>query len=117
MPLKRRTGLFWHQQSIECEDVPKPFLNELDTIQCHHCSVTVVLNPERKRERALCHACDRYICDPCSYARTHGQPCVPREQRALLALKYQNLQLPFMDAGPKGELLFPVELLDKEKIF
>jgi hypothetical protein len=115
--MKRRVGYFWHQQSIQCEDVPKTFLHEADTMQCAHCRVTVVLNPERTRERALCHGCDRYLCDPCGFARSQGQRCVPAEQRALLALKYNDLALPFMDRGPMGELLFPEELLDKEKVF
>lgn len=114
---KRRTGYLWHTQSIECPEVPKTFTHEYDTIQCHHCSVTVVLNPERKRERGWCSSCDRYICDPCNLARSLGQVCVPQPQRIELALKYQHLGLPFLDRGPEGELLFPVELLDKDKVY
>jgi hypothetical protein len=122
MPLKTREGYFWHSQTIECAEIPKTFLFETGTYQCAHCSVTVLKNLERGvenggRERAWCALCDRYICDPCGYARSQGQPCVPKEQRALLAIKHADLGLPFMDRGPMGELLFPLELLDKDKIF
>ena len=45
-------------------------LFEAATMCCAHCSGLVVLNPERKRARALCHSCDKYICDVCKAAST-----------------------------------------------
>jgi hypothetical protein len=42
-------------------------------ITCSHCQRTVVLNPQRSRERGYCRKCDHYICD--SPACNAG--CVP----------------------------------------
>ena len=36
---------------------------ESATITCSHCHRTVVLNPQRDRERGYCPKCDHYICD------------------------------------------------------
>jgi hypothetical protein len=36
---------------------------ESATITCSHCQKTVVLNPQRTRERGWCTKCDHYICD------------------------------------------------------
>jgi hypothetical protein len=33
---------------------------------CSHCQFTVVINPQRSRERAWCGKCDRYVCDECA---------------------------------------------------
>src|SRR5579872_5282260 len=41
---------------------------EASTVQCNHCGCSVVLNPLRKRERAHCWKCSRYICDVCNAA-------------------------------------------------
>lgn len=33
---------------------------------CPHCTKGVIMNPDRKRERAVCHGCEgRYLCDQC----------------------------------------------------
>lgn len=40
-------------------------LFEAPTYTCSHCQAIVVLNPDRKRERAYCVKCDRNICDAC----------------------------------------------------
>jgi hypothetical protein len=42
---------------------------EAPTLGCPHCGWVVVLNPDRKRERAHCYICDRYICDGCDAIR------------------------------------------------
>ena len=38
---------------------------EAPTCTCSHCCRVVVLNPLRRRDRAYCSKCDRYICDGC----------------------------------------------------
>lgn len=38
---------------------------EMATFTCSHCKGVVVINPERKRERAYCIKCDKFICDHC----------------------------------------------------
>ena len=40
-------------------------LFEAPTSTCSHCQAIVVLNPDRKRERAYCAKCGRYLCDNC----------------------------------------------------
>jgi hypothetical protein len=40
-------------------------LQEVATITCSHCSVVMIKNPLRERERAYCPKCDHYICDNC----------------------------------------------------
>ena len=39
------------------------------TIGCPHCGSCVMLNPLRKRPRAVCYKCSRYICDICDAVR------------------------------------------------
>jgi hypothetical protein len=39
------------------------------TLGCAHCGSAVVLNPMRKRERAHCYQCNKYICDICDAVR------------------------------------------------
>ena len=39
---------------------------EAPTLGCAHCATVVVMNPNRKRARAYCAKCDRYICDNCA---------------------------------------------------
>lgn len=51
---------------------------ERDIKQCSHCQRTVVLNPARVRDRAVCLKCFEYICDGCEAARVaSGGACVP----------------------------------------
>lgn len=42
---------------------------ELPTLTCSHCSVIMVVNPLRTRERGYCRKCDHYICDACNAER------------------------------------------------
>lgn len=44
-------------------------LYEAATAWCVHCGSTYLKNPGRIRDRAHCHLCDMYICDPCDAAR------------------------------------------------
>jgi DNA-directed RNA polymerase subunit RPC12/RpoP len=48
-------------------------LFESSTYTCTHCNAVVVMNLDRKRERAKCHACRHQICDNCAavYSKTH----------------------------------------------
>jgi hypothetical protein len=50
-------------------------LFEAPTYTCSHCQRVVVLNPNRRRERAYCRKCDHYICDDCGahQAATGGE--------------------------------------------
>lgn len=42
---------------------------EAPTKMCNHCGTIVIINPDRKRERAHCFACNMYICDNCEIER------------------------------------------------
>ncbi|HYT45877.1 MAG TPA: hypothetical protein VEP90_26355 [Methylomirabilota bacterium] len=42
---------------------------EAPTRTCNHCGTIVIINPDRKRDRATCFQCMRYICDECELAR------------------------------------------------
>lgn len=46
-------------------------------ITCSHCQATVILNPDRSRERTWCYKCDHYICDGCAALAKAGASCVP----------------------------------------
>lgn len=41
-------------------------LFETATMRCAHCTVSVIKNPDRTRERARCSKCHAYICDGCA---------------------------------------------------
>ena len=54
----------------ERHDLPVPLVGEgrqmtAPVLGCPHCGSAVMLNPMRKRPRALCYKCSRYICDIC----------------------------------------------------
>ena len=50
-------------------------LFEAATYTCTHCQSVVVMNPERKRDRAYCRGCDHSICDNCGAAKAAGAKC------------------------------------------
>lgn len=50
-------------------------------ITCSHCQDTVVLNPNRTRERGWCQKCDAYLCDPCEFVRSRTFACQSVERR------------------------------------
>jgi hypothetical protein len=140
-PMKRREGLLtiWQDFDIEPDQVPEggwkgapewekratefegavpAFKVEKPMFTCAHCSTMVVKNPDRARPHDTCKRCDKYLCRACDYGdKELGVECVPREKRAELAQKYPELGLPFMDSGPRGEKLFPSELLDEKRLF
>lgn len=53
---------------------------EAPTYTCTHCCRVVVLNPMRRRPRAWCPHCDRYICDDCGAVMAHTGVCRPFKQ-------------------------------------
>jgi len=53
---------------------------ERDVQQCSHCQRTIVLNPGRVRDRAVCFKCHHYICDDCEAIRVKSGACVPMKQ-------------------------------------
>lgn len=53
---------------------------EAPTYTCKHCQRIVVMNPDRKRERAYCRGCDHLICDPCGAERARTLQCRTFEQ-------------------------------------
>jgi len=55
-------------------------LFEADTRMCGHCSVPVVLNPYRTRERGFCPKCNSYLCDPCHIGYHLNGVCKPFAQ-------------------------------------
>ena len=113
---KRRTGWMYSIQE-EREGIPASMM-EWDTIQCGHCSTTVILNPDRTRPRAWCAKADHYICDTCNVALVATGICLPLEMRIDMTLHHSGLEIPFLDGvGPTGEVLIPQYLLDKEKVF
>lgn len=44
-------------------------LFEAPTRTCNHCGTIVIINPDRKRDRAKCMQCMMYICDNCDTER------------------------------------------------
>lgn len=54
---------------------------EAETYTCTHCSVVVVMNPARKRERHKCKGCNHHICDPCAADMAAGVGCKTMAQK------------------------------------
>jgi hypothetical protein len=50
-------------------------LFEAPTFTCSHCQRVVVMNPDRKRERAYCRGCDHLLCDDCGAIRAKTGVC------------------------------------------
>jgi hypothetical protein len=76
------------------------------TIGCLHCGTPVVLNHDRKRERAWCSICDVYICDCCDFIRS--QPGYVHRTFAEIAELVRNGK--FIVSGPASNpTLTPVE--------
>ncbi len=48
---------------------------ESATNTCAHCQATVVINPERTRERGWCPKCDKYLCDECTFRLARTLEC------------------------------------------
>lgn len=57
-------------------------LTEIPTYTCRHCQRQVIVNPDRKRERVWCRACDSYLCDTCAAHRAQTGECKTFDQVA-----------------------------------
>lgn len=67
------TEEFVRQSGKAVPFAPEGKIYESAFYTCAHCCATVVINPQRTRERAWCQKCDRYICDACGFLmQTHG---------------------------------------------
>ncbi len=53
---------------------------EMPTFTCTHCERVVIMSPTRRRDRAYCSKCDRYICDDCGAAMAVSGVCKPFRQ-------------------------------------
>lgn len=62
-----------HRNSPGIPGLPQIF--EAPTYTCKHCQRIVVMNPDRKRERAYCRGCDHLICDPCAAIKAQTMTC------------------------------------------
>lgn len=87
-------------------------LLEFKTLTCAHCNQVVALNPKRQRERGFCQKCYAYICDSVGC----NVDCNPILEGVDLAQKYATLGEPFLPRGYKGEVLFDLELRDKNRL-
>lgn len=69
---------------------------ETKTLRCAHCSVHVVPNPDRTRERSTCPKCNHdYICDVCAFeASQPDYSHSPFEKKVDLILAGQPLGSP-----------------------
>lgn len=64
---------------------------ELPTYTCAHCSRVVVLNPGRKRPRAHCLRCQRWICETTKQCSTI---CTPLHELAADRFEASSIWLP-----------------------
>lgn len=74
------------------EHVQEGKLFEAPTMGCHHCGTVVLINPDRKRDRAYCPHCDRYVCDNCELERKLPN-YVHRTQRQKLEQQVMHIEL------------------------
>lgn len=71
------------QQTVHDSGVDAPVVGaghnfETDVASCSHCQAQILLNPTRKRARAYCRSCDRYVCDTCAAVMQNaGGTCSP----------------------------------------
>lgn len=104
MPLKRRTGYLFASQA----DLPglpagtKLGITERDIFNCCHCSVMVVMNPERTRARNLCHKCDLYTCERPGCIGD----CNPMAESVELALKHPGIEVGWVARHVDGSVMF-----------
>jgi hypothetical protein len=59
---------------------------ETATFTCSHCQTVVIINPDRKRQRAYCRGCNHLLCDPCGAERALTGVCRTFEQKIDLFL-------------------------------
>lgn len=85
---------------------------EFNTVTCAHCSIVVVLNPERKRQRNRCYKCNAYICDSPGCL----SECNPIQEGIELALSNPG-KGPFIARAPDGSILFDRKIRDRKRLF
>ncbi len=110
---KRREGWVWHSQAFSLEDGTKAGVKEFAAFNCVHCQRFVLMNPERKRSRNLCHRCNAYTCD------TPGcvLDCNPAEESIELSFQHIGSDIPFLQRGPQGEVLYDKGALKPTKSY
>lgn len=82
------------------------------TLTCAHCNTVVLLNPNRRRERARCRRCNSYVCDrPGCRAE-----CNPTDEGIELAFANPRVLQPFIGRAPDGAILFDPRLRDRKRI-
>lgn len=115
MPLKRREGYRFEYQPDVPGLPPGAFVGtrETKTFNCCHCRRTVLMNPERTRDRNLCHKHDLYTCD----APGCVLQCTDYDDMIELALKHPALEVPFLSRGMQGEVLFDIGLFRPTKSY
>ena len=61
-------------QIFEIEYTLNGVMKRYPAYSCGHCTATVVLNPERVRERATCKKCGRWLCEQNELCRADCTP-------------------------------------------
>lgn len=86
---------------------------EVATLTCGHCNRTVVLNPQRTRERSFCRRCAWFVCDLPGCQPDNG--CASIEQMLELGQKYPAVD--WLARTRRGEPVFMPKLLDRERMY
>lgn len=86
-------------------------LTEIPTATCCHCNRTVILRPDRTRERGWCRRCDAYTCDRAGCQVN----CIPMQKVIDLVQHHPNE--PYLLYGPNNEPLVSPKVLDSTKIY
>lgn len=89
---------------IEGPAVPGGTLFESATASCSHCTVAVILNPDRSRPRNYCARCDHYICDLCAAHYHQSKICRPFVQ---VADEVSGLSRPTIILGDRPQTVTP----------
>lgn len=89
--------------------MPEGTRYERDMKTCAHCQNTVILNPGRVRDRAVCQKCHAYLCDTCGAAQGAGAACLPFE---VILDRVQALQAKHAGQRDHPELLSVTSVAD-----
>lgn len=89
---------------------PEGTVFEAKTLSCSHCRCSVVVNPDRTRDRHYCSKCDHYICDLCAFRAAQAgyvhKPYFAQAEDWMKALRPYNM-LRGISAPPPPVLLLP----------
>jgi len=61
-------------QGCDKEGQPIPGTKRYPAYSCGHCSATVIMRPDRTRDRIACTKCGRWICEKNGLCRTDCTP-------------------------------------------